>query len=255
MYNDNYQWPRILATIPDNGPIYHMDYSENMAQMHKYEVQSAHFNKRNYSLHCTVEHLDSDKHPNLKSPYFYHYHFSDEMKHDSAFTSVVFEHCLETGDLPEIIRNKSDNCSIHYKCGKAFNEYLKLAKKYNRNLIKYYVPAGHGKGLVDAMSAFGVKTPRLKAVITHNFRYNSSQDICNMLQSRFESDNQKKYSEIDTADILSLRPEATAIPIKGSRSFHMMARSYAKLIFVRVMHACWVNFWSVQLNQVNCFQG
>ena len=43
-----------------------------------------------------------------------------------------------------------------------------------------------------------------------------------MLQSRFESDNQKKYSVIDTTDILSLRPEATAIPIKGSRSFHMM---------------------------------
>ena len=175
VYNDNYQWPRILATIPDYGPIYHMDYSENMAQMHKYEVQSAHFNKRNYSLHCTVEHLDSDKHPNLKSPYCYH--FSDEVKHDSVFTSVVSEHCLETGDLPEIIRNKSDNCSIQYKYGKAFNEYLKLAKKYNRKLIKYYGPAGHGKGLVDAMMAFGVKTPLLKAVITHNFRYNSSQDL------------------------------------------------------------------------------
>ena len=52
VYHDNYQWPRILATIPDYGPIYHMDL-ENMAQMHKYEVQSAHFNKRNYSLHCT----------------------------------------------------------------------------------------------------------------------------------------------------------------------------------------------------------
>ena len=74
------------------------------------------------------------------------------------------------------------------------------------------------------MSAFGVKTPLLKAVITHNFRFDSSQDICNMLQSRFGSDNQKKYSVIDTADILSLRPEATAIPIKGSRSFHMCFR-------------------------------
>ena len=186
VYNDNYQWPRILATIPDYGLIYHMDYSENMAQMHKYEVQSAHFNKRNYSLHCTVEHLDGDKHPNLKSPYFYHYHLSDEMTHDSAFTSVVFERCLETGDLPEIIRNKSDNCSTQYKCGKAFNEYLKLAKKYDRNVIKYYGPSGHGKGLVDAMSAFGVKTQQSKQSlqITPDTIYLKISAMCYNLDSK-----------------------------------------------------------------------
>ena len=39
----------------------HMDPCENMAQMHKYEVQSAHFDKRDYFLHCTVEHIDDDK--------------------------------------------------------------------------------------------------------------------------------------------------------------------------------------------------
>ena len=139
VYNDKYHWPRILASVPEYGPIYHMDYSENMAQMHKFEVQSAHFNKRNYSLHCTVEHVDINEHPNLKSPYIYHYHLSDDMTHDSAFTSEVFDRCIETNedDLPKVIRNKSDNCLIQYKCGKAFDEFSGLSKKWNRTVIKY----------------------------------------------------------------------------------------------------------------------
>ena len=199
-----------------------MDYSENMAQMHKYEVQSAHFNNRNYSLHCTVEHTDHDKNQNLWSPYLYHYHFSEEMKHDSAFTTTVIDCCINNDNLPEFIRNKKDNCAVQYKSGYTFNEFCNVAKKYNRNILKYYGPSGHGKGLVDTMSAFGIKTPLLKSVITDNFRYNSSQDMCDMLQSTFKNDNQKKYSVIDVEDILLHRSKASAIPIKGSRSYHMM---------------------------------
>ena len=45
-----------------------MDYSENMSQMYKFEIQSTHFNKRNYSLHCTVEHVDETL-DSSKSPY------------------------------------------------------------------------------------------------------------------------------------------------------------------------------------------
>ena len=215
IYNDIYQWPRILATVPEYGPIHHMDYSENMAEMDMYEVQSAHFNKRDYSLHCTIEHIDHDKNQSLRSPYLYHYHFSDEMKHDSAFTATAFECCIDNDNLPELIRNKSDNFAAQYKPGNTFNEFHNVAKKNNRNFFKYYAPLGHGKGQVDTMSAFGVKTPLLKSVITYNFWYNSSQDICDMLRSKFENDNQKKYSVIDVEDILLHRP-------KGSRSYHMM---------------------------------
>ena len=89
-----------------------MDYSENMAQIHKYKVQSVHFNSRNYSLHCTIEHIVHDKNQNLRSPYLYHYHFSDEMKHDSAFTAIVIERCIDNDNLPELIRNKKDNCAV-----------------------------------------------------------------------------------------------------------------------------------------------
>ena len=223
VYNDKHHWPRILATVSDLGPIYHMDYSENMAQMHKFEVQSAHFNKRNYSLHCTVEHVDVSENPYLKSPYIYHYHLSDAMRHDFAFTSEVMDRCIRGGNLPQVIRMKSDNCSMQYKCGNTFHEYIKLAKKYSRTFIKYYGPSGHGKGLVDAMSEFGVKSPLLKAVIAINFKYNSSKDIYNLLLSLFPDDTQKKYSVIDVEDIESVRSGMAAVPIKGSRSYHMMS--------------------------------
>ena len=39
-----------------------------------------------------------------------------------------------------------------------FDEYQRLAKKYDHKVIAYYVVSGHGKGLIDAMSAFGIKT-------------------------------------------------------------------------------------------------
>ena len=74
VYNDTYQWPLILATVEEYGEIWYSDFSENMSQLNKYEVQSAHFNKRAYSLHCTVEHVSQLKYPDLKSPYRYHYH-------------------------------------------------------------------------------------------------------------------------------------------------------------------------------------
>ena len=123
----------------------------------------------------------------------YHYHLSDDMKHDAAFTAEVFDRCIESKDaIPAILRNKSDNCSTQYKCGKVFNELSQLAQKWNRSVVKYYGPSGHGKGLVDAMSAFGVKSTLLKAVVTKKFNYNSAQDICTMLQLQFESDKQKK---------------------------------------------------------------
>ena len=50
-----------------------MDYSENITQSFKYEPQELHFNKKQYSLHCTV------KHEEVKNKNFHH--FSDELTH------------------------------------------------------------------------------------------------------------------------------------------------------------------------------
>ena len=79
--------------------------------------------------------------------------------HDFGFTSAVANHLLTLNDddIPQIIRRKSDNGAVQYKCRSVFNEYKKMAEKNNRKVIIYYGPSGNGKGLVDAMSGFGVK--------------------------------------------------------------------------------------------------
>ena len=77
--NDVYQWPLFLATIQTHGSIFHMDFSENLTQMFKYEPQSAHFSKKQFSLHCTLKHTSENKR-------MYMYHLSDVKKHDFAFT-------------------------------------------------------------------------------------------------------------------------------------------------------------------------
>ena len=61
VFNDMHHWPVILSTASEMGPIYHMDFSENRCQMHKFEPQSSHFNKAQYSLHCTVRHAANGK--------------------------------------------------------------------------------------------------------------------------------------------------------------------------------------------------
>ena len=88
--NDKSQWRKILASIEEIGPIFHMDFSENVTGTPKFEVQSAHFSKRQHSLHCTVAHnIDNG---NASNTYFYH--LSDEMRHDYAFTGAVVSNLI-----------------------------------------------------------------------------------------------------------------------------------------------------------------
>ena len=77
--NDKYQWKIILNSIPKYGAIFHMDYSENITGTPKFEPQSAHFSKKQFSLHCTVMHDTNElDEPNYK----YCYHLSDDTSHD-----------------------------------------------------------------------------------------------------------------------------------------------------------------------------
>ena len=48
--------------------------------------------------------------------------------------------------------------TTQYKNKWAFESYGSLAKKYNARIIQVYGAAGHGKGMIDAMSSFGVKS-------------------------------------------------------------------------------------------------
>ena len=102
VYNNAFNWPKVLEKTKDVGEIYHMDFSENLAQQYKYEPQSSYFSKRKFSLHCTLKHL-----PNSHD---YIYHLSNEMKHNYAFTATVFRQLINESSS-DIICLKSDNCA------------------------------------------------------------------------------------------------------------------------------------------------
>ena len=145
------------------------------------------------------------------------------MKHDYAFTAIVADGCLQGN--PKIMRRKNDNCGTQYKCSLVVGEYQRIAQKYDRKVIVYYGASGHGKGLVDAMSAFGVKTPLCRAVVNKDFKFRSSNEICTMLKSQFQGDPQKLYSVSECEDIISLHEEeSNPIKLPGcvKNSYHMI---------------------------------
>ena len=79
-------------------------------------------------------------------------------------------------DKPSTINFKSDNCATQYKSKYIFKQCQLLAKENGMSDTVYYDVSGHGKGLVDAMSGYGVKIPLRRAVITFNFSYRNSLD-------------------------------------------------------------------------------
>ena len=122
----------------------------------------------------------------------------------------------------------------------------KLAEKYERKVIIYYGPSGHGKGLVDAMSAFGLKGPLMKAGLTEDFKYNSSIDIKQLMDKHFLDDEQKLYFVVNVADLMKLRQEGRrGVPIPGcvKNSIHMLCFFPDGTILQKVnicsCQACW----------------
>lgn len=59
--NNKLYWPKILSTTGEYSKISHMNFSENLQQMYKYEAESCHFYKSQYPLHCNVVHGDAEK--------------------------------------------------------------------------------------------------------------------------------------------------------------------------------------------------
>ena len=98
------------------------------------------------------------------------YHLSGDLHHDSVFTMAVVKDLI-TKFAPDhiIVRFKMDNCSTQYECKYVFYQWRELSMNLGKTFIIYFGVSGHGKGLVDAMSRFGVKTLMRKAIVTDNY--------------------------------------------------------------------------------------
>ena len=139
-----------------------------------------------YSLHCTVGHLTAKDHQ-------FHYHLSDNTAHDVTFVRQVVVDLVRKYPAAEYYRVKSDNCACQYKCKCTFGLYMSLAAEFGKVFIIYYGVPGHGKGLVDSMSGFGVKSPLRRNTLTNGNFYRSSFQIQKYLRELFEEDTTKDY--------------------------------------------------------------
>lgn len=210
---NDHHWKIILGDQHESKPIFHMDFSENLQLTPKMEVQDAHFSKKQYSLHCTVKYTG-------KSSASYMYHLSDELGHDIKYVSLVVKDLLSQSPEAEIYRFRSDNCSVQYKCHWVFGFWRSLAQELQKPIVVYYGEPGHGKGTVDAMSGFGVKTPIRTAIVTKDIFFNSSEDVLDYLQNLFEADNNKVYKHFG-AD--QFKAETASLKIKGCKRARMMS--------------------------------
>ena len=123
------------------------------------------------------------------------FYLSDDKKHDWAYTAKVLIDIIAILDpSPIIIRIQPDNCSCQYKCKWVFGFYCKLSQTINKTIIIYNGAAGHWKGLVDAMSTFGVKDALRTAIITEDFFYKSAEDIYNLITDKKSLDETKSIS-------------------------------------------------------------
>ena len=86
------------------------------------------------------------------------YRLSDDTNHDPVFVNEVLEDIFKRWNIKdETITIKSNSASTQYKNKFAFQSMMNLSNKYNVRIIRIYGAAGHGKGLIDAMSSFGIK--------------------------------------------------------------------------------------------------
>ena len=79
---------------------------------------------------------------------------------------------------------QSDNVPSQYKNRHAFRFYQKLADEFNLRIIRTYGAAGHGKGIIDAMSSFGSKNILRHDIVTLNVFSNSSEIIVDYLAKK-----------------------------------------------------------------------
>ena len=66
---------------------------------------------------------------------------------------------------------------LHSIVTNIFFFYSQLSLKLDKTIIVYYGVNGHGKGTLDAMSGFGVKSVVRRAIVTHDFFYSSAEDF------------------------------------------------------------------------------
>ena len=197
------------------GKCIELDFSKYLAMKPKHEVQSAHFSSKQYALHCTIVLTQSSERK-------YHYQFSDDTTHDPSYVTMVLEDIFsDFGIRDESVIIKSDNAPTQYKNLYAFKSYQNLANKFNTRIIRIYGAAGHAKGLIDAMSSFGVKAILRRDIIANDVWFQDSTEIVDYL-TQCKKNKQFVYKAIKPSDMDDLRKRKDGLIVKNCMVQHLM---------------------------------
>ena len=154
----------------------------------KFEVQESHVSRKQYILHCGIVEPGETK---------YVYHLCDDATHDAAFVHFVLEDIFESCNIKNgNVLIKSYNAPTQYKKKYVFKSLQSLANKHNVAIVCVYSAAGHGKGLIDAMSSFGVKSVLRRDIVALDHWFANSLDICDYFTLRGEF--HMSYNHIDS---------------------------------------------------------
>ena len=85
----------------------------------------------------------------------------------------------------------------------------------------YYGAAGHGRGLVDGMSSFGVKSPLQKEILTKDFFWTSSSELASFFQEKGMHTDHQVYCEI-TKNELANHQAPNPVELKGYTKQHVI---------------------------------
>ena len=172
-YVDNYSTSFPLMKDGYEGKYIELDFSQNVALRPKHEVQSTHFSGKQFSLHCAIAEPFEKR---------YFYHLSDDTKHDGIFVDLAIRDIIQRYDIKnEDLWIQSDNASSQYKNKLPFALYQQLSNEFNLRIIRTYGAAGHRKGVIDAMSSFGVKNVLRHDIVIQDVSFNTSEEICDYL--------------------------------------------------------------------------
>ena len=98
------------------------------------------------------------------------------------------------------------------------------ASKYNKTIILYYGVSGHGKGLVDSMSSFGVKGPLPKSIITEIFFFNHVEQVKEHLEQKHLDKPNWVYKIVSEDHLVEIRKQPREeSKILQCQKLHMIA--------------------------------
>ena len=175
------------------------------------EVQEAHFSGKQYSLHCSIVQPGDNK---------FVYHLSDDTTHDPILFHQILDDIFDRWNIRnETIIIKSDNAPTQYKNKWAFQSYTSLGNKYNVRIIRLYGAAGHTKGLIDAMSSFGVKSILRKDIVDMHVWFADSAEISEHLDLR--KDPRMSYKVVNQTEVDNKRMQKIARKTQGCMIKHL----------------------------------